>query len=311
MILGHFIPLLSDTEAQGAPSVGALLAEHLTTALTNLNACELVGLQEQLDDSVNLFCAATGMLPPRHVARVNITLHRTRQAEIDGRARELYETYLRPERELYAAAEGIFRRQLADLHRRLAAEVGRELDTSGVRDVLRRRYFERRSREIVEAGIPSEIAWSPADNFPGRNLHDRERHGGQSLRWTGPAPDTVFYFPLQPRRRVKMAIRLHPATPHTHADRARLQVNGAEISLLVERSADGYLLTGVIDPNQPPEECGVLSEFTLTTPVVRGAGEFRELGVALEQISIEPHRMVVPAPHRLGERSAAPLTASR
>jgi hypothetical protein len=138
----------------------------------------------------------------------------------------------------------------------------------------------------MEQGNPREIRWSPADAFEGHNLHDREQHGGQTLRWTGPGRETVFYFPIDLARPAGVALRLHPASPAPHAEGSRLFVNGQEVPLLCEPSAEGYALTGQFDPGQPPEECGALSEFKLVTPTQRGASEFRELGVALQSIHV-------------------------
>jgi hypothetical protein len=47
------------------------------------------------------------------------------------------------------------------------------------------------------------------------------------------------------------------------------------------------VLNGEFIPGPPPEECGIFSEFNLITPTRRGANEFRELGVALQQIRIQ------------------------
>jgi hypothetical protein len=118
------------------------------------------------------------------------------------------------------------------------------------------------------------------------NLHDREQHGGRTLRWTGPSRETVFYFPIDLARRAGVALRLHLATPAPHAAGSRLFVNGQEVPLRCEHSAAGFALTGQFDPGQPPEECGALSEFKLVSPTQRGASEFRELGVALQRIHV-------------------------
>ena len=277
---------------RGVKAIRQMLTDHLPSALANLRTCEVVGLQERFDDSLNLVCAATGSLPPRHVARVNVTLGRTPRAELDEKALNLLAECLSAERKFYVAAQAIFEEQLARLHRQLAEEEGRELDTQGVRDLLRRKYFVRRSHECLRQRIPTEICWSPDSDFPGHNLHDREQHTGQPLRWTGPDAETPFYFPVEANIRTKIEIGLHGASPIAHVEAARLFVNGGEVALSCEYTSEGYLLTGEFDSSSPPAECGVLSEFTLVTPMQRGTNEFRELGVALHSIHLERHEAV-------------------
>lgn len=288
LMLGHFVPGGDQIAALGVEAVNEALRPHLSAAIENLHSCEIVGLQEQMDDTMNLMCAATGSLPPPHVPRVNTTLHRTCRTEIDGRTLHLLDTQLRDERELYFAGQRLFHQQLLLLREELTKEQGQELDTSGIRHLLRRRYFARRSREIVERGFDREIHWSPADPFEGHNLHDREQHGGQKLRWTGPGRETHFYLPMEPDRPGEIELWLHPATPAAHAEGSRLFVNSREVPLRCEATDAGYALMGSFVPGQPPAECGLLSEFKLVSPTVRGANEFRELGVALQAIHVHP-----------------------
>ncbi len=289
LMLSFFVPGFILAPTRGVKPLSKALAHHLPTALANLRACEVVGLQERLDDSLNLICAATGSLPPRHVSRVNVTLRRTPRAELDPQAMNLLAKGLRVEREFYAAAQAIFEKQLAQLHKRLAEEEGRELDTQGVRDVLRHRYFARRSNEYAQQELPNEISWSPDDDFTGHNLHDREHHAGQTLRWTGPEAETFFYFPVKMGTRNTITIGLHSATPMDCVEGTQLFVNEAEVPLEWTMASEGYVLTGEFDSGPPPSDCGLLSEFRLVTPMQRGTNEFRHLGVALHSLHLKQH----------------------
>lgn len=298
LMLPHLAPGSGRTSKRGVKDVQEVMTAHFATAIANLRSCEVVGLQERMDDTVNLMCAATGCLPPPHVPRANVTLHRTGRKEIDPRTLSLLETHLHEERELYAAAQILFEEQLSRLHQALSEEAGHDLDTSGVRSALRQRYFAKQSREIVEHGFVPEIHWTPADAFAGHNLHDREQHGGQKLRWSGPGRETCFYFPVDPDRRAEFELRLHPATPAPSAEGSRLFVNSREVPLRCELSDAGYALTGTFDPGQPPAECGLMSEFKLVSPTTRGKNEFRELGVALQSIHIGPRSVQADSRHR-------------
>ena len=295
---------------RGIAAVQETLRPHLPAAIANLRSCEVVGLQERMDDTVNLMCAATGSLPPPHVPRANVTLHRTGRAQIDPRTLDLLDTHLLEERELYAAAQTLFDEQLSRLRQELAAETDQQLDSSGIRSALRRRFFARRSREIVEHGFGPEIHWSPADSFTGHNLHDREQHGEHKLRWTGPGRETCFYFPVNPDRRGEIELRLHPATPAAHAEGSRLVVNSQEVPLRCVATSGGYTLTGTFGPGQPPAECGLLSEFKLVSPTIRGANEFRELGVSLQSIHVRVQSPISPAAKLHLGLGVSTLTAS-
>jgi hypothetical protein len=309
LMQAHFVPGTCQMDARGIKAVSEALRLHFPDAVTHLRSCEIVGLQERLEDTLNLFCAATSSLPPPRIPKVNVTLHRTRRAEIEARTLRLLETHLPSECELYAAGKALFDQQVSRLRQQLSEEAGQELDTSGMRNALRRRYFARRSREIMEQGFHREIHWSPADPFEGDNLHDRERHAGQTLRWTGPSQETIGYIPIDPTHRMGIELRLHPATPAAHAQGARLFVNAREVPLCCKATDSGYALTGLFDPEQPPEEFGLLSEFKLLTPTIRGANEFRELGVALQSIHVHVQSAASPAPVLRVDPAASTLAA--
>jgi hypothetical protein len=302
-LVANFVPELLNRVEQGADAVSRVLDSHLAAAVRNLKSCVVVGRQEQMEDSLNLLCAATGCLPPLEIPHVNRTLDRTATADLEAASRRLFQRSLRSDREFYADACELFLRQRQEMHRRLSDETGRNMDATAARIELRRRYFERHSQLV--SGIGDELRWSASEAFRGQNLQNREQHAGRSLRWTGPSETTRFYFPLAIGRPLEIVFRLHPATPHPHVAAARLQVNGADVPLEWEVTGEGYLLRGEFTTATPELALGRYSEILLHTPTVRGQGEFRELGVALESVEFQRAARIVSFPTIAAEQRFA------
>jgi len=288
MAIAYFAPGMRQVDAKGAAAVRQVQESFLEAAVGSLARCEVVGLQERLEDTVNLLCATLDRLPPIRMGRVNATLHRTRRSQLDTATVSWCEAHLGPERAFYDEATRIFTSQLTTLHERIEDEAGERLDTDSMRRFLRSRYFQRRSEELSGVGRSTVFHWRPEDAFTGFNLHDRERHAGQSLRWTGPADETVFHVAIDTSHVVHIEMALHPASPMTNVNAARLIVNGDEAPLECRLTDAGPVLWASFRPARPSGESGLFSEFRFLVPTTRGVGEFRDLGVALCGITIDP-----------------------
>jgi hypothetical protein len=214
LAIAYFAPGMRHVEAKGAVAMPRVQESFVSAAVGNLARCEVVGLQERLEDTVNLLCATLDRLPPIRMGRANVTLHRTRRDHLDAATISWCEAHLGPEREFYAQAAATFERQHAGLREQLEEEAGGPLDTDAMRAHLRRRYFERRSAELAGCGCAASVHWHPDDAFMGFNLHDRERHAGGVLRWTGPAEETVFHAAVDTSRGMRIEIALHPRRRH-------------------------------------------------------------------------------------------------
>jgi len=191
-----FLPPMGGDQERGCESVAGFLKRNLEIALRNLRSCRAVGLKEEMEDTINLMSWIVGFLPPEHTPRVNATLNRFSVENFSPRLQRKLTVLLEADRALYHCAQTLFAEQHAAMHDRLREEAGTRLNTQQVREFLRRRVLAR------EAVLPSgrtngkQIRWAVGDVYLGENLHRRERHHGDSLRWTGPSEETKFYFPV-------------------------------------------------------------------------------------------------------------------
>lgn len=288
LLTPYFIPHMLQRSECGAAALGESLQLNLPQAIANLDRCAVVGLQERFDESIDLLCWKLDQLPPPEVPRVNVTLARTKPADIDPRAAALYAQHLQVELACYEHARTQFDAQLAEMQQTLAAAAGGPLAGVARRRWLRRQFFASRSAALGRDERGRELSWQARDAYLGFNLYDRERHADYELRWTGPSPTTEFYAAIDVARPTKVVFRLHPATPLPHAQQARLAVNGQDVALKCQPTALGLELSASFTANPPPAERGVYSEFKLTTPTVREANGFRQLGVALCGLSLSP-----------------------
>lgn len=259
----------------------------LPQAVANLRSCRIVGLSERLEEAVNVFAWDLGFLPPLLLPRNNVTVSRPAARDLSASVRARIEYLLAADFALYEEAVVLFETAFARMREALPAELGAAPDTASVRIWLRQRYLRRMAGLASRNPDPERIDWRPDDVFHGENLHEREQHGGQGLRWTGPNETTRFLLYLGQPRGWEIRARLHPATPHTHAEAASLRVNGCELPFLISHDGSAYVLASRI-PREASmlSECGVAT-FELNAPTTRGAGEFRMLGLALMQLSLQ------------------------
>jgi hypothetical protein len=150
------------------------------------------------------------------------------------------------------------------------------------------RAWRRRHAEAMSRRRPPEtVIWRPDDAFRGQNLHGREEHAGERLRWTGPGEITPFELYLGPPKAWALTLQLHRATPIVNVRAARLKVNGVSVVLEHATATDGSpLIHSGLDKTIAGLSRDGIASFELETPVVRGEGEFRMLGVALKSVTL-------------------------
>ncbi|MES2469206.1 MAG: hypothetical protein V4675_18000 [Verrucomicrobiota bacterium] len=276
----YFVPQLWKNPAAGTAAVAAVLENHLPAALENLRCCSVVGIQEEPQATLNLISHATGCLLPPAAQKVNASRRQHRLENISPEAASLLAGVTGAEEILFREGRRLFQQQAG----RLLEELGLEPGTDGndVAALLTAKTVAGFSRADPAQGIK----WQPKQSYPGGNLHSREFHDNMALRWTGPATHTEFFFNLSPQESWKITIRLHPATPSTHAQAAALTVDGHAVALELESWPDGqpHTLTGRFPPSGHP---AALRKFCLTSPVSKGNGEWRMLGLCLKGINFE------------------------
>ncbi len=281
-ITGFLVVSEAPDRVRGGSAVRAYSVAQLDEARANLSRCRVVGLQERIEDTINLFAWHLGILPPLSLPRNNPTLNRDRVRDLPEALRARVEEVMEADRVLYRQAETQFHAAMAAMLAAVRPELGEAPDTGAVRRWLRARYINRMAEAASAEPEPDRVQWHPDDVFHGENLHEREVRNGTRLRWTGPNETTRFLFYLGRPRDWRCTIELHSATPVPHVEQARLQVNGVAVALQREDLPDGaFRLTGRIGENALRGSTRGVAAFELATPLVRGEREFRTLGVAL------------------------------
>jgi hypothetical protein len=287
LMTAYFVPEMNDLTAPGYEIARASAHDLLARAIGNLEKCAAVGLAEAIDDTTQLFAWQTGILPPLRTAKYNPTRDRISPDEIPRPLRARIELLLEADLELYEKGRELFRTALAQMHAVVAAELGRPVDTITVRDHLRAQS-RRRHAETMSGALPGDsVTWTPDDTFRGENLHSREEHNAERLRWTGPGKVTRFELYLGPARTWKLVVQLHRATPPAHVQAAELSVNGVPLTLERATDADGgFLIESRLGRPVAALAADGIATFELRTPVIRGDGEFRVLGVAIKSLTL-------------------------
>jgi len=272
---------------RGDKAVRDLAMAKLDEALANLGLCQIVGLTEHLEDTINLFAWQLGFLPPLLTPRNNPTKDRLAVNQLSVETRSRLESLLEADIRLYQRAREMFQDAMNAMRQSMRVELGEDPETMDIRALLRQQFVRRLGDEGDLAPPPDNLAWWPDDVFLGENLHERERHGTISLRWTGPNKSTHFLMYMGPSRTWELQISLHPATPRHHVEQAKLRVNEVEVPLSLGQAPGGYVLSGVLAQNVAALSIHGVAQFELITPVARGESEFRMLGVAVEGMSLK------------------------
>jgi hypothetical protein len=291
---GSFTAGGMNSSIRGLGLVAAALEDGEGEATAALESCEAVGTLERIDDSTNLLCSAAGVLPPRRTPHANPTVIPAQESAGSAARKQIVQA-LAPEVRLYERASERLEQGRAALYDALREPDESPIDAAQARQRLRRRWFDREADRASAEDRGARLAWLPEDPFHGENLHPYERHGGVSLRWSGPEETTPLHVLIDPGRRWRIKIRLHPATPPEHLDRTRMWLNAVELEAASSDDRDGpgliaggTTLEAVAEPAVPPAESEPFSVLELSSPVRQGRGEHRRLGLALTAILLEP-----------------------
>jgi hypothetical protein len=289
--ISYFLPDMLEQGARGAAEVAALIRPRLDEAICNLRRC-VVGLQESLEASLNLFADAWPCLLPPLAPRVNVTIDRTQPTINPGSASPAISEILQLESNFFQEAVRLFHLQHSALKQRTKEALQREVTTDQeLREYLRDRYLARVGIDNTfnqSDDMSSTYRWSAADRYLGTNLFDRERHSGQWLRWTGPEPVTEFLLPVPCNIDYRLTIQLHMATPPAHGIGASLQIDGQPVPLVVEWSPQSFRMEAIVDASLFPNRRGRFAKIALRHPLIREANAFRQIGLALLSIEAAP-----------------------
>ncbi len=310
--ISWFLPGILDERARGARELADLIRPRLAEAIDNLRRC-VVGLQESLEASLNLFSDSWPCLLPPIAPRVNVTIDRShvpaRREDLDPSVQELLEM----ESGFYQEAVSLFQAQYAGMKKRIQEATGREFRSDQeLREYLRENYLASISIDDYfvhrsDRAGNSSFVWNADDRYLGSNLHDREQHGGQWLRWTGPDQTTEFYLPMPAEADYRLTFHLHLATPPAHGIGSSLQVEGQPVPLVVEWSPKAFRMEAIVNASQFLDRKGKLARITLGHPVIREANAFRQVGLALVSIEVAAIEAETSNEHRHFEMDAVPV----
>jgi hypothetical protein len=129
-------------ENTGAEAILASAQSVLAEALGNLRRCVVVGLTEEMDDSINLFANELGFLAPQKLARYNKTESRSDVASLTPTFLSALEHWLAPDFALYEEAQAIFKLHRATLQAKLFGDQT-ERTSEQIRLEQRRRHLKR------------------------------------------------------------------------------------------------------------------------------------------------------------------------
>ncbi len=287
LITSHFTEITDNFSLKGHDKIHDYSLSILPEALSNLSKCKFIGIFESLEDTINLLAWYFGFLPPLLVPRNNQTLSRASIYEIPVETRDLINSLLESDINLYQEAVRLFKISLKNMISHLPKELGKNPDTKTVRLWLRKRYIRRIFEQGQREPAPQKISWLPDDIFHGENLHDREQLNNLRWRWTGPHETTRFFLYLGPAKEWSLAIKLHKATPLNHVESIKLYVNNSEVTVRMDSHMDYYLILARLPLEVTTLHQNGVAEFQIATPVIRGENEFRMLGIALLSIELQ------------------------
>jgi hypothetical protein len=274
-------------ENTGAEAILASAQSVLAEALGNLRRCVVVGLTEEMDDSINLFANELGFLAPQKLARYNKTESRSDVASLTPTFLSALEHWLAPDFALYEEAQAIFKLHRATLQAKLFGDQT-ERTSEQIRLEQRRRHLKRYMDEASLKPDQYEYIWTAADMFLGENLHAREQSGDDLLRWTGPGDTTRMYLPFQRKGIWSLLIKLHAATDIKRLDACKVMVDGHPLEYHVQHHRSGQVwLSAEHAFMDAADEEGSIPELAIVSPVSRGEGEFRQLGVPLLSVYVK------------------------
>lgn len=289
LMVSYFVPGARNRPGSGYEITRVATVKTLPIALENLESCLAIGLTEDMDDVLNLLAWHTGILPCRNLPRNNPTELKVTKEELPERLISKMEKLLECDYILYAKARELFHKQLDQLYSDVYQATGRKMDSAELRSYLIDAYLQRYRHFMQDQQSIQALSWAIEDRFHGENLHEREQHFGEGLRWTGPHPTTFFYFYLGKPSAWLFKLKLHRATPGHHLQTMTCQVNATYLELEQSILEDGhYLVTAMISKSISALSKNQIATFEITTELVRGESEFRMLGMAIMGFVLHP-----------------------
>jgi len=253
----------------------------LSRAIERLKKAKVVGLTERFEESLLLMAWKFGWPPLRYSRRKNVSPGR------EGRAGVLNEALKQRVRELewaderlYEEGRGRFERDWAAFER-YRGEVGEGW--------WRRRMLEEMGED---GGSAVGVMYDLRRVYPGQGWYAGERHEVYGhIRWSGPERRSYLYVYIEPRRRVRMVIRVVGWLKEEVRESLVVRVNGEAVRVVKREGDRGGEEIEVVIKGEVLKGDGIQEiEFEVgetVSPKEMGAGgDERKLGLAYQWIAV-------------------------
>jgi hypothetical protein len=205
----------------GVPNVGKV-SELVSRACENLTRCEVVGLTERFDDSVELLCHQLGWEPFNEIRRRNVTPQRLKMNDLDEATLATLSEFLAPDLALYE-----FGRKLFEERFQAAANSDRLPQ----------------NRSSLSA-LPNAADYTLDQPIIGAGWHPRESNGTTWSCWTGPGTEAWLDFQPIAASQGKLRCELHHRVDFEVLQSVQVRVNGHLIPIRRQNTGNNALLEG-------------------------------------------------------------------
>lgn len=240
----------------------------LDLAKANLEACDVFGLTERLQDTVDLLALELGVASLGTVGTANATIERPAIETLDADT-------------------------LAILRERAALDI--ELHRFAVDLFEQRRRTARRAVDgAIDAQRPSECRFD--DVIPGDGWYTPEQHGDRPYSWTGPHPTSTLELATPPGADggAVLEVDVVHTILHDPFDGLVLQINGRQCDWDVVPGAAPPRLVAAV-PSDALRPTGATNLVGLTvratarpSDVWVGNADSRSLGIAVGRVALLP-----------------------
>ena len=196
----------------------------VSLACDNLARCEVVGLTERFDESVDLLCHELGWEPFAKTAPQNVTRQRIKVADLDDETKEAVVKFLEPDIAIYEFAKQLFEKRWQAITNSNATS-------------------RERSREFV---LPDSADYTLDRPIIGAGWYPREKCDGTWSSWSGSEAESWLDLrrPAGTIRHFRCEL-FHPVAPQV-LQSLQVRINDHLITLRQRKSGRKFLLEGKV-----------------------------------------------------------------
>ncbi len=211
----------------GVPNMGDV-REYVSQACENLTRCEVIGLAERFEDSVDLLCHRLGWEPFTEIRRRNATPQRLKMNDLDDATQATLTEYLAPDLALYEFGKKLFEERL---------QAAANSDQSP-------------RKRSPKSALPNATDYTLDRPIIGAGWHPRENNGSTWSCWTGPGTDSWLEFQPVKLRNRKLRCELFHAVDPQVLQSVQVRINDQPIALEHHLTEEGQV---VLEGNVPAE----------------------------------------------------------